>query len=83
MPQKKFMSLSTLVILALLVGVAVGLFFGESVAFLEPIGNAYIGLLQMTVLPYIVLSLLSGLGNMRSAMALKLVRVGSAHTPGA
>jgi Na+/H+-dicarboxylate symporter len=74
--KKKSMSLSTLVMLAFGVGIAVGLFFGEGVAFLQPIGNAYIGLLQMTVLPYIVLSLLSGLGNMQPAMARQLARIG-------
>lgn len=69
-------SLSTLVLLAFGLGIATGIFFGESVAFLEPVGDAYIGLLQMTVLPYIVLSLLSGLGHMRPAMARRLARVG-------
>jgi Na+/H+-dicarboxylate symporter len=59
-------SLSTLVLLAFALGIRVGLFFGEDVAFLQPFGDAYIGLLQMTVLPYIVLSLIYGLGASRA-----------------
>ncbi len=38
--------------LALLLGIPVGLFFGEMVGFLEIVGDAFIKLLQMTVLPY-------------------------------
>jgi len=52
------------VVLALLLGALVGLFFGERIAFLQDVGKAFILLLQMTVLPYIVLSLMTGLGNL-------------------
>src|SRR4029450_10408829 len=52
------------VVLPLLLGVVVGLFFGGHIAFLQIIGKAFILLLQMTVLPYIVLSLITGLGNL-------------------
>ncbi|MDH3601197.1 MAG: cation:dicarboxylase symporter family transporter, partial [Candidatus Tectomicrobia bacterium] len=45
-------------------GLAVGLFFGESVGFFKDIGKAFILLLQMTVLPYITLSLITGLGQL-------------------
>jgi Na+/H+-dicarboxylate symporter len=44
--------------------VGVGLFFGESVAFLETLGMIFIRLLQMTVLPYVVVSLVAGLGRL-------------------
>lgn len=69
-------SLSMLVLIALGAGVCVGLFFGEGVGFLAPIGHAYVGLLQMTVLPYIVLSIVYGLGRLRPATARRLAGVG-------
>jgi Na+/H+-dicarboxylate symporter/ABC-type amino acid transport substrate-binding protein len=64
MPTRPKLSVSTQVVLALLLGVLVGLFFGEHIAFLQPVGRAFILLLQMTVLPYIVLSLMTGLGSL-------------------
>src|SRR5262245_3592360 len=64
MPSRRPLSLSSQVVLALLLGVVAGLFFGEHIAFLQSVGKAFILLLQMTVLPYIVLSLMTGLGNL-------------------
>ena len=64
MPTRRTLSVSTQVVLALLLGALVGLFFGEHIAFLQHVGKAFILLLQMTVLPYIVLSLMTGLGNL-------------------
>ena len=76
-PARKRPSLSAMVLIALGLGIIVGLFFGEGVAFLAPIGNAYIALLQMTVLPYIVLSIVYGLGRLRPASARRLAGVGA------
>jgi proton glutamate symport protein len=42
----------------------------------RPIGAVYIALLQMAVFPFLVSSLLDGLGSMNPAMALKLFRFG-------
>ena len=75
-PRKKKPSLSTLVLIALAAGIAVGLFFGEPAGFLAPVGDAYVGLLQMTVLPYIVLSIVTGLGRLRPETAGQLAGVG-------
>jgi Na+/H+-dicarboxylate symporter len=74
---RKRPSLSALVLIALGLGVVAGLFFGEGTGFLAPIGNAYIALLQMTVLPYIVLSIVYGLGRLRPASARRLAGVGA------
>jgi Na+/H+-dicarboxylate symporter len=74
----KGLSLSAKILIALLLGVATGLFFGERVAFLEVGGDAFIRLLQMTVLPYVVLSLITGLGGLTVADAKALLfKVGS------
>jgi Na+/H+-dicarboxylate symporter len=58
------LSLSTRILLGLLLGLAAGLFFGEPMARLELVGDAFIRLLQMTVLPYVVVSLIAGLGSL-------------------
>jgi len=58
------LSLSTHVIIALLSGIATGLFFGDRVAFLDTVGIVFIKLLQMTVIPYIATSLMLGIGSM-------------------
>jgi Na+/H+-dicarboxylate symporter len=68
-PIKKGLSLSTMIFMGLGLGVLAGLFFGEMVAFLEVIGEIWIKLLQMTVLPYVMLSLVTGLGRLDYADA--------------
>ena len=57
-------TLATQVLLALALGVVVGLFFGELVAPLSIVGQAFIRLLQITVIPYIVVALITGLGRL-------------------
>ncbi len=57
------------VILALIFGISAGIFVGEPAGGLEIIGNAYIRLLQMTVLPYVLVSIIGGLGRLDSTMA--------------
>ena len=52
------------VIIALLLGIFTGIFVGEPAGKLEIIGNAYIRLLQMTVLPYVLVSIIGGLGRL-------------------
>ncbi|AHF05382.1 hypothetical protein MARPU_04560 [Marichromatium purpuratum 984] len=59
------LGLSTQVIIGLVTGILAGLFFGESVAVVEPLGTIFIGLLQMTVIPYIVVSLIAAIGRLR------------------
>jgi Na+/H+-dicarboxylate symporter len=54
-------SLSARIILGLGLGIATGLFFGETMGVLEVVGDVFIRLLQMTVLPYVMVSLISGL----------------------
>ncbi len=63
MSKPPLFSLSAKIFLALILGVCTGLFLGEMVAFLDIVGEVYIKLLQMTVLPYVILSLIMGLGS--------------------
>ena len=58
--------LSTLILAGVILGIAAGLFFGEHVAFLSFIGDIFVGLLQMTVLPYITLALIANIGRLSS-----------------
>jgi Na+/H+-dicarboxylate symporter len=66
------MSLSRKVFIGLAAGIAVGLFVGERAAKLQVWAEAYVQLLQMTVLPYVVVSLVGGLGSLRRGEASKL-----------
>lgn len=52
------------VLIGLALGIVVGLFFGEMASSLKIIGQIFIGLLQMTVLPYILVSLVLALGRL-------------------
>jgi len=71
-------SLSAQILVGLVAGVACGLFFGEICAPLSVLGDAFIGLLQMTVLPYIVLSLLVNLGRLSLEKGRRMVAAGLA-----
>ncbi len=48
----------------LVLGVLCGVFFGEYCEALEILGKAYVGLLQMTVLPYLTISLVAKMGRL-------------------
>lgn len=62
--QKHFKpGLTTWILTSLFLGILCGLFFGDLCAPLKSIGEVFIGLLQMTVLPYITLSLILNLGR--------------------
>lgn len=56
--------LSAQVFISLGLGIVAGLFFGELIKPLEIVGKIFIGLLQMTVLPYILVSLIAGIGKL-------------------
>jgi len=57
------MSFTFKILTGLFLGIFTGLFLGEIAAPFSVAGEAFIGLLQMTVLPYIVVSLISNLGG--------------------
>jgi Na+/H+-dicarboxylate symporter/ABC-type amino acid transport substrate-binding protein len=55
-----------------------GIFLGEITAPLKVVGDGFVQLLQMAVLPYIVIALISGLGKLKYQEAVRLsLRVGS------
>ncbi len=66
------MSLSSRIFIGLLAGIVTGIFFGELVAQLKVLGDIFVKLLQITVLPYIVVSLIAGFGRMELGQAKRL-----------
>jgi Na+/H+-dicarboxylate symporter/ABC-type amino acid transport substrate-binding protein len=57
-------SRSTQTILGILLGLAIGLFFGEDVRFFGLFASAFIGLLQMAALPFVVCSIIYSFGSL-------------------
>lgn len=75
--EKPGLSLSSQIAIALAAGVLFGIFFGELAGFLSVVADGYIKLLQMTVLPYVTVSLIAGLGTLQYQQAKTLLfRVG-------
>lgn len=72
MSFKRSLSLPNQVILAALLGILVGIFFGDACKIFEPIGSMYTMLLQTVVYPYIIASLLHSLGRLAPPFSLKL-----------
>ena len=64
MKKNKKFGLATWIITGMVLGIITGLFFGEWCAKLKIIGDIFIQLLQMTILPYIITSLIVGIGGL-------------------
>ena len=62
-------SLSTRIIIGFILGLLCGLVFGEMCHGLHIVGVIFIKLLQMTVLPYVVVSLIHGIASLSSSEA--------------
>jgi Na+/H+-dicarboxylate symporter len=65
-------SLSARILAGLALGVLTGLFFGEAAAVLQPLADVYIRLMQMTVLPYLLMALIIGFGQLEAGEARQL-----------
>jgi len=74
-PRRR-LSLSAKILLGLILGVGCGLFFGEYCASLKILGDAFVGLLQMTVLPYITCSLVFNIGRLTPQKAKRVFGIG-------
>lgn len=72
------MTFSRKILLGLVLGVATGLLLGDRAAPLRYLADAFIRLLQMTVLPYVTVSLVAGIGGLDAPTARRLfLRVGA------
>jgi len=67
------MSLTTKIIIGFILGLVAGLFFGELVEPITIVGEVFIMLLQMPVLPYVFLSLIIGIGGFKIEQGKQLV----------
>jgi Na+/H+-dicarboxylate symporter len=70
-PPPRF-GLSARILIGLALGALAGLVFGEPAAVLQPVADVYIRLMQMMVLPYLVLTLVVGLGQLDAREARRL-----------
>ena len=66
------------ILIGLGLGTFLGLFLGERAALLQFMSDGYLRLLQMTVFPYVIVSLITGIGSLEAQRARDLfVRVGA------
>jgi proton glutamate symport protein len=65
-----------MVLAGALAGLFVGVFFGDDAKVLQPIGDIYAKLLEVAVYPYLICSLLHGLGRLTPSAAWRLFRSG-------
>ena len=72
--KKHRLSFTTWIVVGLVAGVFCGLFFGEYTVWIKWVGDAYVGLLQMAVLPYVTLSLLANIGGLTASAGLRVMR---------
>src|SRR5262245_24366750 len=68
------MNLASWVLVGGAAGILAGIMFGGSCAVLSPIGTIYVGLLQAAVYPYLICSLLHGLGSLEPGKAWRLLK---------
>ncbi len=72
------LGISGQILVGLGLGIFTGLFFGEAVAPLQSLAEIYVRLMQMTVLPYLVTSLVIAFGQLEVADAKRLATRGGA-----
>ncbi len=73
--QRRRPSRFQLILIGLLAGLLCGLFLGDYAGALQSVGEAYVGLLQMTVLPYIVFSLIASIGRLSATQGKRLALI--------
>lgn len=69
--------------LATVLGVVVGLFFGDLCALFAPWGNAYVMILKITTIPYLISALIHGIGKLASSTAKEILQKGLIFIGGA
>jgi proton glutamate symport protein len=75
-PRSRALTLPQRILLGAILGITTGVVFGERAAVLQPIGDAYGAMLQIAVYPYLLCSLMYGLGRLTPVTALRLLRAG-------
>ncbi len=70
------LSFNAQIFIGILFGLFVGLFFGDSSSIFHPFATAFIRIMQITVLPYLIANLVGGVGSMNSSEARSIVTKG-------
>ncbi|MCO8120604.1 cation:dicarboxylase symporter family transporter [Stieleria sp. TO1_6] len=66
--------MTQMIVVGIIAGVLCGLFFGESTESIQWVGDVYVGLLQMAVLPYVAVSLVANTGRLSPRSSYQLLR---------
>lgn len=77
--KKVLKNLGVWILIAMIAGIMVGIWMGEDAAMLKPLGDLFIQLIKMLVIPLVAVSIISGaatLGGSRSAGKIGLVSIG-------
>jgi len=64
------------ILIGILAGAACGLFLGEKASIFEPFAMAFIKIMQISVLPFLVASIISGVSNLKVSEAGKIALKG-------
>jgi Na+/H+-dicarboxylate symporter/ABC-type amino acid transport substrate-binding protein len=64
--------LSKRILLGVILGIATGLVLGDAASVLQPVADGFVRLLQMTVLPYVTVAIITGLGSLDPSLAKRL-----------
>lgn len=68
-------SFSTWVLISLILGIGCGLFLGDYAESIRWVSDVYVGLLQMAVLPYVLVSLMTNIGQLTRESGIRLLRI--------
>ena len=77
--KKLFKNLGLWIIIAMIIGVVVGIFMGPEASMFKPLGDLFIQLIKMLVVPLVLVSIISGasaLGETKSAGLIGAVSIG-------
>lgn len=72
--MKKKLNSTVVLLIALFLGIICGLIFGEKMTFIAPIGDIFLNLIKMIVVPIVMCSIITSVANMGDIK--KLGRIG-------
>lgn len=71
--RKKYLGFSLTILVALGIGIFLGVIFKENILFMDTIGKIYISLIKMIVIPLVMVSLISSIINLNDTDKLKKI----------
>lgn len=73
MLKKKKLSMSAMILIAMVLGIAFGVMFGKHLVFLKLVGNIFIRLIQMSIVLLIMGQILEAIGSLNIAKSGKII----------